>query len=135
MRARFAHPRAHEAGILVMGHFDGFTSDEEVGSPSTRDLIEAEAARSKHILVPEPGRPVEASSPAGMRLRASTLKRLVRPSHAGARLKEGRSAIREMARQIIAIDDMTTDDCTFSVGVVHGGHGSTVYHEMQGRGA
>jgi glutamate carboxypeptidase len=26
-----------------------------------------------------------------------------------------------MARQIIAIDGMTTDDCTFSVGVVHGG--------------
>jgi glutamate carboxypeptidase len=26
-----------------------------------------------------------------------------------------------MARQIIAIDAMTTDDCTFSVGIVHGG--------------
>ena len=33
-----------------------FTSDEEVGSPSTRDLIEAEAARHKYVLVPEPGR-------------------------------------------------------------------------------
>jgi glutamate carboxypeptidase len=26
-----------------------------------------------------------------------------------------------MARQIVAIEDMTTEDCTFSVGVVHGG--------------
>jgi glutamate carboxypeptidase len=26
-----------------------------------------------------------------------------------------------MARQIIAIDGMTTEDCTFSVGIVHGG--------------
>jgi glutamate carboxypeptidase len=26
-----------------------------------------------------------------------------------------------MARQIIAIDAMTSDDCTFSVGIVHGG--------------
>jgi glutamate carboxypeptidase len=26
-----------------------------------------------------------------------------------------------MARQIIAIDGMTSDDCTFSVGIVHGG--------------
>ena len=34
-----------------------FTSDEEVGSPSTRDLIEAEAARHKYVLVPEPARP------------------------------------------------------------------------------
>src|SRR4051812_26053943 len=29
-----------------------FTSDEEVGSPSTRDLIEAEARRHKFVLVP-----------------------------------------------------------------------------------
>ena len=33
------------------------TSDEEIGSPSTRDLIEAEAARNAIILVPEPARP------------------------------------------------------------------------------
>src|ERR1700686_132360 len=33
-----------------------FTPDEEVGTPSTRDLIEAEAARNKYVLVPEPGR-------------------------------------------------------------------------------
>ncbi|HUE45056.1 MAG TPA: M20/M25/M40 family metallo-hydrolase, partial [Aestuariivirgaceae bacterium] len=33
-----------------------FTSDEEVGSPSTRDLIEAEAARHAFVLVPEPAR-------------------------------------------------------------------------------
>ena len=38
-----------------------------------------------------------------------------------ARSKEGRSAIREMAKQILAIEAMTTEDCTFSVGVVHGG--------------
>src|SRR3981081_2769866 len=34
-----------------------FTPDEEVGPPSTRDIIEAEAARNKYVLVPEPGRP------------------------------------------------------------------------------
>jgi len=44
-----------------------------------------------------------------------------RPSHAGSRPGEGRSAIREMARKLIEIEDMTTDDCTFSVGVIHGG--------------
>ena len=32
------------------------TSDEEVGSPSTRDLIEAEAGRHAFVLVPEPAR-------------------------------------------------------------------------------
>jgi glutamate carboxypeptidase len=44
-----------------------------------------------------------------------------RPSHAGASLAEGRSAIRAVARKIIEIEDMTTESCTFSVGVVHGG--------------
>ena len=33
-----------------------FTPDEEVGTPSTRALIEAEAARNKYVLVPEPCR-------------------------------------------------------------------------------
>src|SRR5436189_5384040 len=33
-----------------------FTPDEEVGTPSTRDIIEAEARRNKYVLVPEPGR-------------------------------------------------------------------------------
>ena len=49
------------------------------------------------------------------------LEAIGKPSHAGATLSSGRSAIREMARQIIAIDGMTTADCTFSVGIVHGG--------------
>src|SRR5690606_30330269 len=31
------------------------TSDEEVGTPANRDLIEAEARRSKYVLIPEPG--------------------------------------------------------------------------------
>ncbi len=33
-----------------------FTPDEEVGTPSTRELIEAEARRNKYVLVPEPAR-------------------------------------------------------------------------------
>src|SRR5690606_12611151 len=41
-----------------------------------------------------------------------------RPSHAGIDPRLGRSAVREMARRIIAIEEMTTDDCTFSVGCV-----------------
>ena len=60
-------------------------------------------------------------SPAATRSPAFNLEATGRPSHAGARLAEGRSAIREMARKIIEIEDMTTEDCTFSVGVVRGG--------------
>jgi len=97
------------------------TSDEEIGSPSTRDIIEAEAARNAYVLVPEPARPDGGVVTGRYAIARFNLRTTGRPSHAGARLAEGRSAIREMAKQIVAIEEMTTDDCTFSVGVIHGG--------------
>ena len=98
-----------------------FTPDEEVGSPSTRDVIEAEASRHKYVLVPEPGRPDGGVVTGRYAIARFNLEATGRPSHAGSRPGEGRSAIREMARQLIAIEDMTTADCTFSVGVINGG--------------
>jgi glutamate carboxypeptidase len=98
-----------------------FTPDEEVGSPSTRDLIEAEAARHKYVLVPEPGRADGGVVTGRYAIARFNLKAVGRPSHAGSRLKDGRSAIRIMADMIPQIEGMTTDACTFSVGVVHGG--------------
>jgi glutamate carboxypeptidase len=98
-----------------------FTSDEEVGSPSTRDLIEAEASRHRYVLVPEPARADGGVVTGRYAIARFNLEATGRPSHAGARLAEGRSAIKEMARKIVEIEDMTTDDCTFSVGVIHGG--------------
>lgn len=98
-----------------------FTSDEEVGSPSTRDLIEAEAARHRYVLIPEPARADGGVVTGRYAIARFNLEATGRPSHAGARLAEGRSAIREMARKLIEIEDMTTEDCTFSVGVIHGG--------------
>jgi glutamate carboxypeptidase len=98
-----------------------FTPDEEVGTPSTRDIIEAEAARNKYVLVPEPGRPNNGVVTGRYAIARFNLEAIGKPSHAGATLSSGRSAIREMARQILIIDGMTTDDCTLSVGIVHGG--------------
>ena len=98
-----------------------FTSDEEIGSPSTRDLIEAEAARHKYVLVPEPARPDGGVVTGRYAIARFNLEATGRPSHAGATLAAGRSAIKEMARKLIEIEDMTTEDCTFSVGVIHGG--------------
>lgn len=97
------------------------TSDEEVGSPSTRDLIEAEAARQRYVLVPEPARPNGGVVTGRYAIARFNLEAMGRPSHAGARLAEGRSAIREMARKVLEIEEMTTEDCTFSVGVINGG--------------
>jgi glutamate carboxypeptidase len=98
-----------------------FTPDEEVGTPSTRDLIETEAKRNKYVLVPEPGRPNNGVVTGRYAIARFNLEATGRPSHAGATLSAGRSAIREMARQILIIDGMTSEDCTFSVGIVHGG--------------
>jgi glutamate carboxypeptidase len=98
-----------------------FTSDEEVGSPSTRDLIEAEAARAKYVLVPEPARPDGGVVSGRYAIARFNLRTTGRPSHAGSTLSEGRSAIREMCRQVLAIEAMTTEDCTFSAGVIRGG--------------
>ncbi len=97
------------------------TSDEEVGSPSTRDLIEAEAARHAYVLVPEPGRDGGAVVTGRYAIARFELEARGRPSHAGAKLSEGRSALREMARRILAIEEMTDEDCTFSVGVIESG--------------
>jgi glutamate carboxypeptidase len=97
------------------------TSDEEVGSPSTRDLIEAEAKRHEVVLIPEPARSNGGVVSGRYAIARFALESRGRPSHAGARLSEGRSAIREMAKQILAIEAMTTEDATCSVGVIHAG--------------
>lgn len=98
-----------------------FTPDEEVGTPSTRDLIEAEAARNAYVLVPEPGHDDGGVTIGRYAIARFNLMTKGQPSHAGARLSDGKSAIAAMARKIGEIEDMTGPDCTFSVGVIHAG--------------
>ncbi len=97
------------------------TSDEEIGSPSTRDLIEREAARHKYVLVPEPARRDGGVVTGRYAIARYRLTATGRPSHAGLRPNEGLSAINEIAHQIIAINGMTREESTLSVGVVRGG--------------
>jgi hypothetical protein len=68
-----------------------FTPDEEVGTPSTRDIIEAEAARNKYVLVPEPGRPDNGVVTGRYAIARFNLEAIGKPSHAGATLSSGRS--------------------------------------------
>ena len=98
-----------------------FTSDEEIGSPHTRDLIEAEATRAKAVLIPEPARKNNGVTSGRYAVARYNISTYGKPSHAGLRLSEGRSAIRKMASHIIDIEAMTSDDCTFSVGVMNSG--------------
>lgn len=98
-----------------------FTPDEEVGTPSTRSLIEAEAARNKYVMIPEPSHDNGGVTIGRYAIARFNLRTVGAPSHAGARLSDGKSAIAAMARKIIEIEDMTGPDCTFSVGVIHAG--------------
>ena len=98
-----------------------FTPDEEIGTPSTRELIETEAQRHSYILVPEPARPDGGAVIGRYAIARFNLQTRGRPSHAGWALADGRSAIAEMARHVPIIEGMTTEDVTFSVGVFHAG--------------
>jgi glutamate carboxypeptidase len=99
------------------------TPDEEVGSPTSRALIEAEARRAAVVLIPEPagagGACVTARKGAGRfeaRLRGVS-------SHAGGNWQEGRSAVVALARLILAVHALTDLDAgvTTNVAPVQGG--------------
>tara|TARA_A100001037_G_scaffold292407_1_gene307704 strand:+ start:5962 stop:7092 length:1131 start_codon:yes stop_codon:yes gene_type:complete len=101
-----------------------FVSDEEVGSPTSREVIEAEAKRSKYVIVNEPARPPHG---AAVTTRSGwgrfRIRVRGRAAHAGSDHQLGRSAIAELARLIVKIEGMTDYErgVTFNVGTVQGG--------------
>jgi glutamate carboxypeptidase len=99
-----------------------FNSDEEVGSPSSRPLIEQEARRSDAVLVLEPSREgalvIWRKGVGRFELEIQGLA-----SHAGAAHDRGVSAVEELAHQILRLEAMTDygRGTTVNVGVVEGG--------------
>jgi glutamate carboxypeptidase len=100
-----------------------FTPDEEIGSPTSRDLIEAEARRARYVLVTEPARDGGKVVTARKGVGRFEIKTTGIPAHSGSRHQDGRSAIKEMARQVLAIEGMTdyARGVTTTVGLVSGG--------------
>lgn len=105
-----------------------FVPDEEVGSNTTRDLIEKLGKANKYVLVTEPARDGGKIVTSRKGVGRFKLKTEGRPAHAGARHEDGRSAIREMARVVLAIEGMTdyARGITTSVGLIQGGTGVNV---------
>ena len=97
--------------------------DEEVGSPFSREHIEREARRHRIALVVEPSGEGGKLTIARHGIARYFLKTTGIPAHAGAYHAKGRSAIREMARQVVAIEDMTdyARNVTLNVGTISGG--------------
>ena len=100
-----------------------FTPDEEIGSPTTRALIEADGLKAAAVLVTEPARDGGKIVTARKGVGRFDVSVEGLPAHSGTSHAKGRSAIREAARQILAIEGMTdyARGVTTSVGMMSGG--------------
>ena len=104
-------------------------TDEEIGSPTSRPIIEAEAKKSAYTLVLEPSVPPTGAIKTyrkGVGMFEITVTGVA--THAGAEPEKGRSAIGELAHQIIKLHSMTNlkTGTTVNVGVISGGTRSNV---------
>lgn len=108
------------------------TSDEETGSLTSRDLIEAEAVTHDAVFVLEPAHPPRAAlktwrkGVGDYRVQVTGVA-----AHAGAAHDQGVNAIEELARHILAIQALTdyAAGTTVNVGVIGGGTRSNVVPE------
>ncbi|MFM1652079.1 M20 family metallopeptidase [Brevibacillus sp. B_LB10_24] len=109
------------------------TSDEEIGSGTSRELIEQEALKSRAVLVPEPAvAETGALKTARKGVGNFTIKLKGRASHAGNHHEDGISAVDEMARQILFLHSLTdySKGTTLNVGIAHGGNRVNVVAEQ-----
>jgi glutamate carboxypeptidase len=104
------------------------TSDEEVGSTASRELIEREATRCRAVLVFEPSLPGGVLKTSRKGVGRFTVKAIGRAAHAGIDPAKGINAIEEIAHQILALQAMSEParGTTVTVGVVQGGTRSNV---------
>jgi glutamate carboxypeptidase len=100
-----------------------FTSDEEIGSPTSRGLIEKLASNCEYVLVLEP-----ALADGGLKTSRKGVGKFHlavegKAAHAGVAPQNGRSAIVELAHQILNLQALQNLDAgtTLNVGVIHGG--------------
>ena len=100
-----------------------FVSDEEIGSPTSRALIEAEGHKAKYVLVTEPAR--DGGKIVTGRKGVARFEVFIKgvPAHAGSKPEDGRSAIRELGHVIQTLEALNdfTRGISVNVGVVRGG--------------
>jgi glutamate carboxypeptidase len=99
------------------------TPDEEVGSPTSRDVIEREAAQSAYVLIPEPAGPGGAAVTARKGVGRFVMKVRGIGAHSGGAFEHGASAVVELAQQIQRIHAMVDLDAgiTLNVAPIWGG--------------
>jgi glutamate carboxypeptidase len=113
-----ASPERSSLGVTQL-----YVSDEEIGSPTSRALIEAEGRKAKYVLVTEPAR--DGGKIVTGRKGVARFEVFIKgvPSHAGTRPEDGRSAIRELGNVIQTLEGLNDlkRGVTVNVGVVRGG--------------
>ena len=100
-----------------------FTGDEEIGSPSSKNIIVAEAEKARLAFNSEPSRPsgnIVTRRKGGIFCHCA-IKGVA--AHSGGFFNEGRSAIAELAQKIQALHALTDlkRGTTINVGLVRGG--------------
>lgn len=103
-------------------------SDEEIGSPSSKPLIQELAQQSDAVIVLEPGR---AKSTVVSSRRGSGQYRVEVhgvAAHAGVEPQRGRNAILELSYQVQKMQALngTIPGTTLSVGIIHGGERTNI---------
>ena len=109
-------PTPHPITLLL-------TPDEEVGSPSSRGLIEREAANAAAVLIPEPAAHGGACVTSRKGIGRFTLRVTGKGAHAGGAFESGASATVELAHQILALHAMVEvdDGITLNTAPIWGG--------------
>jgi glutamate carboxypeptidase len=124
--------------VLREAGFDGFASityvcnpDEEIGSPWSHDVIEAEARRADAAFVLEGARENGDIVSARKGVSDYTIEIVGRAAHAGVEPERGRSAILEAAHKIVALHALNGrwPGVTVNAGVVRGGTRTNVVAE------
>lgn len=107
------------------------TSDEEIGSHTSREHIERLARESALVLVLEGGLVDGALKTWRKGVGEFWVKTKGRAAHSGGDHEKGRNAIEEMAHHVIAIQKLTdySKQTTLNVGVIQGGTVSNVVPE------
>jgi glutamate carboxypeptidase len=116
--AAFAELGGHPAPIVML-----VTSDEEIASPSSRPVIEAEARRARVVFNSEPSQAphrITSGRKGGVFMEMTVTGKA---AHSGAFYERGVSAIEEIARKVQALHRLTDlpAGITVNVGTIKGG--------------
>jgi glutamate carboxypeptidase len=118
MKALLEEGSPHFRNVQIL-----LNSDEEIGSPSSKELITNAARGKKYALIMEPARK-DGSLVSARRGKGNyTLNVIGRAAHSGIEPEKGRSAIEELAHKVIQLHELNDHEngISVNVGLIEGG--------------